>query len=71
MLVKLDGQPVRGLDDLYRRLEAAREQDEPCVFVLRRWSGKKDHVYDYIERSVVIEALEFIGLAPAASVALK
>ena len=71
VLVKLDGQPVRGLDDLYRRLEAAREQDEPCVFVLRRWSGKKDHVYDYIERTVAIEALEFIGTEADARLARK
>ncbi len=69
VLVKLDGQPVRGLHDLYRRLEAAREKDEPCVFVLKRWSSKKDHVYDYIERTVAIEGLEFVGPVPNENVA--
>lgn len=61
VLVKLDGQPVRGLDDLHARLDAAKAQDEPVTLVLKRWSTKPDRVWDYIERTLAVEDLELVG----------
>ena len=69
MLVSIDGQPVGGLTDLHKRIAAARQDDRPVTFVLRRWSHKRDQFYDYIERSVAIEDLGFVGPAPNKSVA--
>jgi hypothetical protein len=31
------------------------------LLVFKRWSGKRDHVYDYVERVVAIEELEFVN----------
>ena len=69
VLVKLDGQPVRGLGDLYDRVQAAQEADKPITLVLKRWSSEYDQLYDYVERTVVIEDLEFVGPVPNENVA--
>ena len=69
VLVKLDGQPVRRLGDLYDRVQAAREADKPVTLVLKRWSSEYDQLYDYVERTVVIEDLEFVGPVPNENVA--
>ena len=71
VLVKLDGQPVRGLGDLYARVQAAREADKPVTLVLKRWSSEYDQLYDYVERTVAIEDLEFVGPVPNENVARR
>ncbi len=71
VLVKVNGQAVRGLDDLYDRVQAAQEADKPVTLVLKRWSSEYDQLYDYVERTVVIEDLEFVGSAPTERVAQK
>ncbi|MHC4070921.1 MAG: trypsin-like peptidase domain-containing protein [Planctomycetota bacterium] len=69
ILVSIDGQPVGGLTNLHERISAARQDERPVTLVLKRWSKKNDQVYDYIERTMVIEELEFVGSAPNKSVA--
>ena len=69
MLVSIDGQPIGSLTDLHERIAAARQDDRPVTLVLKRWSNEHDQVYDYVERSVAIEDLEFVGPAPNKSVA--
>jgi C-terminal processing protease CtpA/Prc len=71
MLVSVDGQPVEDLSDLYARLEAADRAGKPVHFVFKRWSGERDRVYDYVERSMAVEDLELIGPAPLKHVAAK
>ena len=71
VVVRMNGQAVNGLADLYRQFETARKDDTPVVLVLKRWSTKQDHVYDYVERTVAIEDLEFIGARSEERVALQ
>jgi serine protease DegQ len=61
LLVRVNGQPVQGLADLYQRLDEAGAAGKPVSLVFKRWSGKRDHVYDYVERTVAIEELEFVN----------
>jgi hypothetical protein len=37
--------------------------------VLKRWSSEYDQLYDYVERTVAIEDLEFVGPVPNENVA--
>ena len=60
LLVRVNGQPVRGLADLYQRLDEAGAAGKPVSLVFKRWSGKRDHVYDYVERVLAIEELELV-----------
>jgi S1-C subfamily serine protease len=69
MLVSVNGQPVEDLNNLYAQLEAADRDGESVHFVFKRWSGERDRVYDYLERSMAVEGLEFIGPAPLKHVA--
>ncbi len=71
VVVRMNGQAVNGLADLYQQFETARKDDRPVVLVLKRWSTKQDHVYDYVERTVAIEDLEFIGARSEERVALQ
>jgi hypothetical protein len=52
---------VADLNDLYARLEAAREDRTSVHFVIKRWSSERDRVYDYLERGMAVEDLEFVG----------
>jgi serine protease DegQ len=61
LLVRVNGRPVRGLADLYQRLDEAGAAGKPVLLVFKRWSGKRDHVYDYVERVVAVEELEFVN----------
>ncbi len=69
LLLKVDGQPIRGLTDLHERVSAARKDERPVTLVFKRWSRKRNRVYDYIERTMVIEEFEFVGPAPNKRVA--
>ncbi|MFV1980275.1 MAG: trypsin-like peptidase domain-containing protein, partial [Rhodothermia bacterium] len=71
MLVSVDGYAVESLNDLYVRLDAAGGADEPAVFVFKRWSGERDRIYDYVERSMEIQDLEFVGSAPPGRIAAR
>jgi len=71
MLVSVDGYPVKSLNGLYARLDAAGKADEPVVFVFKRWSGGRDRIYDYVERSMEIQDLEFVGSAPPGRIAAR
>lgn len=64
MLVSVNGSPVDGLESLYERLEAAGRDLEAVSFVFKRWSGERDRIYDYVERSMEIEDLQLIGPSP-------
>jgi serine protease Do len=61
MLVKLDGKPVRGLEDLRERVHAAQQADRPITLVFKRWSGQRDQVYDYVERTLAIEEFQLVS----------
>jgi S1-C subfamily serine protease len=61
VLVKLDGKPVRGLEDLHERVRAAQQADRPVTLVFKRWSGQRDQVYDYVERTLVVEEFVLVG----------
>jgi hypothetical protein len=61
VLVKLDGRPVQGLEDLHERVHAAQQADRPVTLVFKRWSGQRDQVYDYVERTLAIEEFQLVG----------
>jgi serine protease Do len=69
MLVSVDGQQVEDLSNLYARLEAAEKDGKEVHLVFKRWSSERDRVYDYLERSMAIEDLEFVGPSPLKHVA--
>jgi len=71
MLVSVNGRPVKSLNDLYVRLGAAERDEKPVVFVFKRWSSERDRVYDYMERSMEIQDLEFVGPSPLAHIASR
>ena len=71
MLVSVDGYAVESLNDLYVRLDAAGGAEEPAVLVFKRWSGERDRIYDYVERSMEIQDLEFVGSAPPGRIAAR
>jgi S1-C subfamily serine protease len=71
MLVSVDGKPVEDLNNLYDRLEAADRARESVHFVFKRWSNERDRVYDYIERTMAIEDLEFVGPPPLGHLASR
>ena len=71
MLVSVNGQPIEDLNNLYDRLEAAGNDGKTVHFVFKRWSGERDRVYDYVERSMAVEDLEFVGPAPLGHLASK
>ena len=70
MLVSVDGHQVEDLSNLYARLEAAGKDGKDVHLVFKRWSSERDRVYDYMERSMAIEDLEFIGPSPLKHVAI-
>jgi hypothetical protein len=39
--------------------------------VFKRWSNERDRVYDYIERTMAIEDLEFVGPSPLGHLASR
>lgn len=61
ILVKIEGQAVLGLTDLYQKLDAAQRADRPVVIVLKRWSSSSTRLYDFVERTVWLEELEYIA----------
>jgi hypothetical protein len=71
MLVSVDGRPVEDLNNLYDRLDAADRARESVHFVFKRWSNERDRVYDYIERTMAIEDLEFVGPSPLGHLASR
>jgi S1-C subfamily serine protease len=71
MLVSVNGRPVKSLKDLYVRLDVAERDDKPVVFVFKRWSSERDRVYDYMEQSMEIHDLEFVGPSPLAHIASR
>jgi C-terminal processing protease CtpA/Prc len=71
MLVSVNGRPVEGLSNLYARLEAADRGGKAVTFVFKRWSGDRDRVYDYLERSMDIDDLEFVGPSPLGQIASR
>jgi S1-C subfamily serine protease len=71
VLVKVDGKPVQGLEDLHERVRAAKQADRSVTLVLRRWSGARDQVYDYVERTLAIEEFQLVGGNQAERLARK
>jgi len=71
MLVSVNGSPVENLNALYARLDAADGAEEPVVFVFKRWSGERDRIYSYLERSMEIQDLEFVGPRPLGRIASR
>ncbi len=71
MLVSVNGRPVEGVSDLYARLEAADRSGKAVSFVFKRWSGDLDRVYDYLERSMDIDDLQFVGPSPLGQIASR
>ena len=69
MLVSVDGQPVEDLNTLYARLETAGKAGKPVHLVMKRWSVERDRVYDYVERTMAVQDLEFVGPSPLNHVA--
>jgi len=69
MLVSIDGHPADTLEALYERLAAAEQDGNSVKLVFKRWSSSRDRLYDYVERSVTVEDLEFVGPPPLKHVA--
>ena len=71
MLVTVDGQPVEDLNTLYTRLETAARAGRSVHLVMKRWSAERDRVYDYLERTMAVQDLEFVGPSPLKHVAIS
>ena len=71
ILVSIDGHPADTLDALYERLAAAERDGNSVVLVFKRWSSGRDRLYDYVERALTVEDLEFVGPRPLKHVAAK
>jgi hypothetical protein len=59
------------VSNLYARLEAADRGGKAVTFVFKRWSGDRDRVYDYLERSMDIDDLQFVGPSPLGQIASR
>ena len=57
----INGHPIETLDSLYTRLDAVQNSGSSVIIVFKRWSAERDRVYDYVERSIAIEDLQFVG----------
>ncbi len=71
MLVSVNGRRVEGVSNLYGRLEAADRDGKAVSLVFKRWSGDRDRVYDYVERSMEIDDLQFVGPSPLGQIASR
>ena len=71
MLVSVNGYPVEDLSNLYERLGAADRNGEAVSFVFKRWSNDRNRIYDYLERSMEIDNLQFVGPPPLGHVASR
>jgi len=71
MLVSVNGRRVEGVSNLYARLEAADRDGKAVSFVFKRWSGERDRIYDYVERSMEIDDLQFVGPSPLGQIASR
>jgi serine protease Do len=71
MLVSVNGRRVEGVRNLYARLEAADRNGKAVSLVFKRWSGERDRIYDYVERSMEIDDLQFVGPSPLGKIASR
>lgn len=61
LLETVDGEPVDGLEALYRRLRAAQESGKRAVITLKRPDPGRGAFFTYIERNLEVSDLELIG----------
>ena len=64
ILMGIDGQPITNLQELFSTLQTAKEKKPAVKINLKRFSESdsySDRVYDYLERSLTIEDLKYIG----------
>jgi S1-C subfamily serine protease len=71
LLVSVDGESVTGLEELFSRFDAARTREQSVVLAFKRWSNGSDRVYDHVERTILVDELEFVGPAPKEFVATR
>jgi S1-C subfamily serine protease len=64
ILISIDGQPITHLKALFSVLQTAKEKKQAVKIKLKRFSETdnfSDRYYDYLERSLTIEELKYIG----------
>jgi S1-C subfamily serine protease len=64
ILIGIDGQPINNLKELFSALQTANEKKQAVKIKLKRSSESdsySDRYYDYLERSLTIEDLKYIG----------
>ena len=71
IIIRSSLRPVEGVSNLYARLEAADRDGKSVSFVFKRWSGDRDRVYDYVERSMEIDDLQFVGPSQLGQIASR
>ncbi len=63
-LVALDGKEINDLKELFAHLQAAQTKASGVRMKLKRFSSLDDRLYDYLERTLTVEELKYIGASP-------
>lgn len=64
ILISIDGQTITNLKELFSALQTAKEKKQAVKIKLKRFSQSdnfSDRFYDYLERSMTVEDLKYIG----------
>ena len=61
LIVSVDGQAVNTLDELFGHIKARQQEQAKITIKVKRFSKFSDRFYDYIERPISVEGLEYVA----------